>query len=211
LLERAIASLYDTASDPGNVEVLVRYDNDDLSVLEAAEVCGLNWDHPWIDIIGEPHGYTGMATYYNELAATASGDWLLIFNDDALMQTPGWDAIIESRGPGLKNLSIDNNHGRAYACFPCVPKRWFDICGHLALDTRVDSWLQQVAQATDCFVEENDVFILHDRYDLTGNNDDETFRRRYIDAEFWTSFDSPENQATRGEDVRRIREAMGAA
>ena len=199
LLARAVGALYDNADDPDHIEVLARFDSDAYHEPPPGVLA----------VIGEPLGYVGMGAYYNELAEAATGDWLLIYNDDAMVSTRSWDTIIESRGPGLKNLSIDNNHGRQYACFPCVPKRWFDICGHLALDTRVDSWLQQVAIAADCFVEENDVFILHDRYDLTGNNEDETYRRRYLDAEFWVSFDSPENWAARVKDAELIRAAIG--
>lgn len=205
LLARAVSSLLDTASSPANVEIMLRFDTDDETATESIERC----EAPNLTaIIGEPLGYMGYATYSNELAEVATGDWLMVFNDDALMQTPSWDSVIESRGSDLKNLSLDNNHGRQYACFPCVPRQWYGVCGHLALDVRLDSWLQEVAQIAGCFVEENQVYILHDRHDLTGNNDDEIYRNRYTDPAFWTSYDSAESRTARNVDAEKIRAAL---
>lgn len=202
LLARAVQSLVHSASDPCGVEILGRFDDDDPMLERGLEIVDKA-------TVGAPLGYIGMGVMYNELADQATGEWLLIFNDDALMQTQGWDDVIENYGTlKLRNLSLGNNHNRTeLAPFPCVPKRWFEVCGRITGDTRVDSWLQCVAQEAGCFVPEKGVEILHDRFDLTGNNDDETYRNRHIDPSFFTNFNTPEAQAGRAHDAQLIREA----
>jgi hypothetical protein len=39
-------------------------------------------------------GYDSLHEYYNELASKATGDWLMLWNDDAVMETEGWDEKI---------------------------------------------------------------------------------------------------------------------
>jgi hypothetical protein len=199
LYERAVASLLDNASNPDDIEILARLDEDDYRQYENCTGTLL---------VDRSLGYLGQHEYNNQLAQIATGKWLMIGNDDEICQSAGWDEIIASYGDQLCELSLASNHGRDYACFPVVPRRWFEICGHLSLDCRIDSWLAEVAHGAGCFIEEDRIFILHDRADLTGNNDDEIYQQRYVDPAFWKSFDYAENRAARARDVALIRAAM---
>lgn len=197
LYKRSIVSLLDNADNPANVQILARLDEDDD--YHAYE--GL----PGMLLVDLPYGYEGQHRYNNQLAEHATGDWLMIWNDDALCKTQSWDSIIESHAGRFELLSLDNNQPKAYGCFPVVPRKWFEACGHLSLDCRVDTWLNEVAKGAGCFVDEPRVYIFHDRADLTGNNDDEVYKTRYLHADFYTSFDKPEMQAARQADVEVIR------
>lgn len=196
LYARAVASLLDHASHPEQVEILARLDEDDYNQYQ-----GL----PGRLVVDIPLGYGGQHDYNNQLAELATGEWLMVFNDDALMQTQGWDDVIHEH-EGFHLLSLDNNNGRQYACFPAVPRKWYEICGHLALDCRIDSWMQEVAHEVGCFVEENRVFILHDRHDLTGNNDDETYRATKLVGQ--ESFYSQESIDARHRDALLLRDYL---
>lgn len=206
LLARSLKSLLDTASDPQDVEVLVRIDTDDPTS-----------DRYWLTLLdcgsfrmfaGESFGYTGQHIYTNALAGAARGDWLMNWNDDALMLTEGWDEVVRRHDGRFELLAFAHNHGEDYDPFVCVPHRWFDTCGHLSLDCRLDTWMGQVARGAGCFVREHEVVVLHDRADLTGNNDDKGYRDRYTDPGFETSFWTEEMVAARASDVAHIRGAM---
>jgi hypothetical protein len=187
--------------NPHRVEVLARLDEDDYQQYKGC---------PGTLVVDRPYGYAGQHLYNNQLAQLATGDWLMIWNDDALMQTPRWDEIIHLAGlaHSMALLSLDNNQPREYACFPVVPRRWFELCGHLSLDCRVDTWLNAVAKQAGCFVEEHGVYVFHDRADLTGNNDDEVYKARYAHPDFYSSFDEPAMVQARLIDSTLIRSAM---
>ena len=58
-----------------------------------------------------------------------------------------------------------------------VPKLWADMFGYFSAHQLNDNWVSQVAYMAD-IVENIDVHIEHDRFDLTGNNNDENFQNR---------------------------------
>lgn len=144
LLAKSIASLLDTAE--GDVEVLVRFDDDDKETAGAVPHKGSEVVSEWAGKIkvkfGQRHGYRNLHLYYNELAEIASGDWLLLWNDDAVMNTEGWDAKIHAAGGGLKVL---NATGRLNL-FPIFTKKLRDVLGHVSLQAHSDSWLQVVSR-----------------------------------------------------------------
>ena len=76
----------------------------------------------------------------------------------------------------------DNHDGHPYAIFPIVPKDWFMLMGHLSQNAQNDAWLSHIAYMLDIF-QRIDVEFIHDRADITGNNDDETFQnRKYMEG-----------------------------
>ena len=99
------------------------------------------------------------------------------------MLTEGWDEVITSYNGQFKLLGPKDNHnGHPYAILPIVPKDWFRLMDHLSQNAQNDAWLSHIAYMLDIF-ERIDVEILHDRADLTGNNDDETFKnRKYMEG-----------------------------
>ena len=133
--------------------------------------------------IFKPLGYENLHTYVNTLASSANGDWLMFWNDDGIMLTEKWDDVIESYTGQFKLLAPKDNHnGHPYAIFPIVPMDWFKLMDHLSINAQNDAWLSHIAYMLDIF-ERIDVEFLHDRADITGNNDDETFRnRKYMEG-----------------------------
>jgi hypothetical protein len=65
--------------------------------------------------------------------------------------------------------------------FPIVPRDWLTLFECLSPAQQTDAWISQVAWLTDSMITiESEV--LHDRADITGNNDDEIYQERvYLD------------------------------
>lgn len=133
--------------------------------------------------IFKPLGYENLHIYVNTLAGAATGDWFFFWNDDCLMVSEGWDEVIDQYNGQFKLLGPKDNHnGHPYAILPIVPRDWFILMGHLSQNTQNDAWLSHIAYMLDIF-ERVDFEFIHDRADITGNNDDETFKnRKYMEG-----------------------------
>lgn len=168
---QSVAGLRAKASEP--IEVLAYVDDDDmLPYFGCADHC----------IQGPRVGYAGMHDMVNALAGIAEGEWLLLWNDDAVMQTAAWDAIVDRHGYNV--LNPRTNHGHGVVPFPLVPRRWVQALGHFSLNRHCDSWWQEIGHRLDRIVDV-DIDVHHDRADLTGNNDDATFAERDYDPDFY--------------------------
>ena len=187
VLKSSLESLISKATDPEKVELLLGIDDDDDGAREYIEQeiapmlreykveCRAN--------IFKPLGYENLHVYVNTLAGNASGDWLFFWNDDGIMVTDGWDDVIRSYTGQFKLLAPRDNHdGHPYAIFPIVPRDWFTLVDHLSQNAQNDAWLSHIAYMLDIF-ERIDVEFIHDRADITGNNDDPTFQnRKYMEG-----------------------------
>lgn len=182
VLKKSLESLINSASDPSRLEILLGLDDDDEDIRpfiekeiapfmqEKGVECRAN--------IFEPLGYKKLNIYVNTLASSATGQWIFFWNDDAIMETQGWDDIIESKNGEFKLFAPHDNHnGHPYAILPILPMDWFRLMDHLSLNAQNDAWLSHIAYMLDIF-ERIDITFLHDRADLTGNNDDDTFKAR---------------------------------
>ena len=187
VLKASIMSLLDTVKDPNCLELLFGLDEDDNKVIdyikdELAPILQEKGVESRANIF-KPLGYENLHNYVNTLAQSATGDWLFFWNDDCLMTTPDWDEVINSYTGQFKLLAPKDNHeGHPYAILPIVPKDWFILMGHLSQNAQNDAWLSHIAYMLDIF-ERIDVEFIHDRADITGNNDDETFKnRKYMEG-----------------------------
>lgn len=187
MLKKSIQSLVDTANEPESIEIMFGIDNDDTAVSDYIknEIAPILQDAK-IEAranVFQPLGYENLHNYVNTLAENCSGEWLFFWNDDALMLSENWDDVINSYTGQFKLLGPKDNHnGHPYAILPIVPRDWFILIGHLSQNAQNDAWLSHVAYMLDIF-ERIDVEILHDRADLTGNNNDETFKnRKYMEG-----------------------------
>ena len=182
-LDRSVSSLLDLAADPGSIQWLFGFDNDDLETFKWFQQHVL----PKIIKSGaqytcmgfEPIGYVKLHEYVNQLASKATGDWFVFWNDDAVMQTQGWDTEIVSHTGTFCLQAFETHNKHPYSIFPIVPKKWYELIGHLSKHQLNDAWLSQIAWMLDIVVR-IPVEVKHDRYDLTGNNNDKTYKSRII-------------------------------
>lgn len=211
VLKTSLMSLLDNVKEANEIEIILGMDEDDTDVISyVKDELGPILQEKGVETkanIFKPLGYTNLHQYVNTLAGNASGDWLFFWNDDCLMETKNWDEVINSYTGQFKLLAPNDNHdGHPYAILPIVPKDWFILMGHLSQNAQNDAWLSHIAYMLDIF-ERIDVKFIHDRADITGNNDDETFRnRKYMEGnpEDPADFGHPNMQQARVNTAHKI-------
>lgn len=182
-LEHSILSLVNTADNVDLFQMLLGFDRDDAETIDYFK----QTLQPKLDDLGvnyqarvfEPLGYNRLNEYVNSLANCADADWLVFWNDDAVMETPGWDTVISKHTGEFKLLAFHTHRDHPYSIFPIVPCEWLELFGYLSPHPLSDAWLSQQAYVLDIW-ERIDVHVTHDRYDLTGNNQDSTYKKREI-------------------------------
>ena len=182
-LEKSVKSLYELADSPESIQLMLGFDDDDAEGVEAFQ----NLLQPWLNqqninytaLSFQALGYTRLNEYVNKLALESDSDWLVFWNDDAYMETLGWDTVISSHTNEFKLLAFHTHNDHPYSIFPIVPRAWLDCMGYLSPHQISDAWLSQQAFMLDIW-ERIPVDVIHDRHDLTGNNGDETFHNRIM-------------------------------
>lgn len=198
LLDRAVQSVFETADNPGQVKFLVEVDADDPELDLYREISSLQ-----LSVIGSRHGYEALQGYYNSMAYDGEGDWMLVWNDDAMMLTEGWDDIIAEQNhtvPNVLNFTGELN------LFPAVSRPFYDVLGHLSLQCHTDTWIQEVARAAR--IEKplmGKIQIDHVRDRIDDATKRETQRLYEVTS---PAFLSDEMKKLRTEDVKTLQEAM---
>lgn len=182
LMFKSLKTLIDNAKNTSDIEFLIAIDNDDQSSHDYINDNVLPWfDKHKYDIkvfSMERAGYEQLQKYVNFLGFQSCGRWMLFWNDDAIMQSKNWDEDITQHNGKLSIIRFKDNHNsHPYSVFPVVPREWIMLFETLSPAQQTDSWISQVAYLTDCMIT-IDSEVLHDRADLTGNNDDEIYQER---------------------------------
>ena len=186
-LVKSVGSLLANAQDTSRIELLIAYDQDDDQSREFFE-------NTWSGFVGqseatskvfetERFGYLRLYKYVNFLAEQASGDWIMFWNDDALMLTENWDEeILKQEGFfGLVRMScVTMNH--PFALFPIVPRSWIDFFGRVSPVNHSDWWIYHVTTSVGR-MRNIPVQVFHDRADVTGGNNDDTFKEQSYAAD----------------------------
>jgi hypothetical protein len=167
-LAETLDGLWELADDPAVLQAIVAVDPDDRATLAITNLppgC-------WLWVAPERYGYQGLHLYLNQLATMARGRWLMWWNDDMRMQTRGWDTIIRQSPQGV--LWPYANHVQHANIVPIWPRAWSDAAGMVTPTMHMDTWLQYAADQLGCH-RRIPVHVLHDRADVTGGHDDETY------------------------------------
>jgi hypothetical protein len=180
-LGRSVRSLIKLADHPDRLQLMFAFDNDDAAGTEyfKTEL------QPWLDEQELSYtamqfcrlGYHRLHIYNNKLAEQTDARWLMIWNDDAVMQTQGWDTEIMNYQGQFKLLAFHTHLDHPYSIFPILPRKWYELLGYISPHPTQDGWVSQQAYMLDIYLR-IPVDVLHDRFDLTGNNNDETFKNR---------------------------------
>lgn len=201
--ERAIPA-YQSIQSLGqhkNIEVLMYVDLDDEQLDEYFELRSR-----MVKIYtGERYYYRELHKYYNFLARQASGDWLLLWNDDAIMETEDWIKKICAHDPS-KPIVLSPYHPNDNL-FPVISRKWYDTLQHYSLNTHADSWVQEIGQWTGTQIYVPDIKISHRLPIHFDSVDDDTYKEGRQDI-FITSeeFNSEEMIRLRRKDADKIRD-----
>lgn len=183
VLKRSVMSLINRAVNPSSIQVIFGFDEDDITasnyfleeIAPELEKRKINFKA----LMFEPMGYARLNEYVNEMACQANAHWLFMWNDDALMDTTGWDKEISKYTGDFKVLAVHTHNEHPYSIFPIVPQKWFEICGYISPHQSIDGYVSQLAYLIDR-IDRINVYVTHDRYDLTGNNNDKTYQDRVM-------------------------------
>jgi hypothetical protein len=182
LIEESVTTLLNNAHDSNKIELLIAIDDDD----EESNDYFLNgqwetflsqWQVQHRVFTMERFGYLGLFKYVNFLAKNSSGSHIMFWNDDAKMITKGWDTEIEKNKDyfGLLRMPCIN-HIHPLALFPIVPIKWVELFGTVSKVNHSDWWIYQVCKPINR-VKDIAVEVYHDRFDISGNNNDSVFNQ----------------------------------
>lgn len=213
-LERSICSLVDNADEIKRVQLMFGFDDDDtVGATHFAEVIQPYLDKKKVNYTAlsfEPMGYIRLNEYVNELARNSDARWLVFWNDDAIMHSQHWDTDIMKYEGQFKVLAFDTHNKHPYSIFPIVPRMWLELLGYLSPHQISDGWISQQAYMLD-IMERTDIKVEHDRFDLTGNNHDETFKNRPMlegNPNDPRDFHHVKNDTLRNEDAAKIAQYL---
>lgn len=182
-LKNSLVSLVDAMDNPTRNVIMLGFDEDDVQSMAYYEqnivpyllekqVTHVAFKFPRM-------GYLRLNEYVNTLAMFSDAKWLFFYNDDTVMQTAGWDSKIMEHDGEFKLLAVHTNREHPYSVFPILPKEWYKLIGHVSPHSYSDTWVSEIGYLLD-IVEFIDVWVIHDRHDLTGNNGDATYEERNI-------------------------------
>lgn len=174
----SINSLYSRASDPKSIQLILCFDRDDIigpkyfgeNIEPMLNKKGINYTI----VVSERLGYAKLNQYYNLLAKMADADWLFVWNDDATMDTQGWDSIITEHTGQFLVLSVITHNEHPYTIFPIMPSMWVKILGRLSRHLEIDCEISQMAYLIGIF-KRVPIYCTHYRPDLTDKDPDATF------------------------------------
>lgn len=216
MLERSIMSLIDNAADATNIEWIMAFDDDDadsLAYFQEKIIPRIEASGGAYEVMIFPRlGYQRLNEYINALAAEAQGEWMIFWNDDAVMLDQDWDNSIRAETGRFVIQAFDTHKGHPYSIFPIVPRAWYDVLGHLSLHPLNDAWISQIAWLLDIMLR-TEIKVDHDRFDLTGNNKDATFDGRRMwelegNPQNPRDFNHVNNRQLRMQDAARLHQYM---
>ncbi|GAA0487926.1 aspartyl/asparaginyl beta-hydroxylase domain-containing protein [Streptomyces sp. NPDC046215] len=195
---RFLDSVARTAAAPGRVEVLFYVDADDPDLARYRALfdrarwrfgrlgrCALHVGDP----VGVPHAW-------NRLAEAATGDVLMMANDDQLYIDYGWDAALDARitdlsalhPDGVLCLYFDDGQYPEGGCdFPAVTRPWYDTLGYFTptifQQWEVEKWVFDIADRLHRLYPVPGVLVEHRHYQDYKAPFDATYQRHRMTRE----------------------------
>ncbi|MDA8191108.1 MAG: glycosyltransferase family A protein [Gammaproteobacteria bacterium] len=129
-LRRALDSLRDNADDPSIIELVLRVDFDDKLTQTFLR------QRQEMFIVGpREKGYASLPKFMNQCASISTGDVIMMFNDDAIVETSGWDTKLLSCAndypDGVFNIGVDTGLNANLFPFSIVSRRIFKKLGFI--------------------------------------------------------------------------------
>lgn len=144
-LFKAIKSIFDTTR-PGQVDIILRMDEDD------SRACSMRDELVELGckvLIGPRlQGYSSLPTFIREMSDVAKTYWIMLFNDDAVIEGTGWVDYIEQKGEGNAVFQAEHHclGGSHYlndtgGPFPIMPRNCWQQFGRAEPPSDADRWV----------------------------------------------------------------------
>jgi hypothetical protein len=182
-LAKSIRSVLDMADDPTQIQILMATDVDDTdsdvyiktNIIPDLEQRGITYVYTSYP----RQGYANLHKYYNDLAGYAQTNWLVVWNDDAVMMSKGWDTAIRRYDGEFRVLAFDTHNQHPYSIFPVIPRDWYALLGCISNHQMVDAVVSQMSYMLDIMTR-TDIKVEHERIDLVGLEPDATHLEREL-------------------------------
>lgn len=182
MFTESVDSLLSNVSSLDQIEILVAMDDDDDETVNEIKKIIHNKKNIKLFLFTRKH-YHGLHEYINFLAKQCSGKFIMIWNDDCLMETKDWDKFIMEYdnkfvmlSPKVKNMEHYWKHQGVL--FPIIPKKWVTTIGSISPVHACDSWIDVLAKRLGIFTNLETVVLSHNRFDLIGKAGDITHNER---------------------------------
>ena len=132
-LVTSLTSICNNFSGDGELEILIAYDRDDEESRQFFKDTWPDLNRYWPRVSlqifeSERYGYTQLHRYVNLLGSHATGDWIMFWNDDAVMLTNAWDREVLKYPDYFGCLRMQCiNHQHPFALFPLIPQGWIKL------------------------------------------------------------------------------------
>jgi aspartyl/asparaginyl beta-hydroxylase (cupin superfamily) len=195
-LAALLRSVEQTAHRPDRVEVLCYVDNDDPELPRYQALLGggtFGRLGRCVLHAGEP---LGVPTAWNVLADLATGDYLLMANDDQLYVSYGWDLAVDAAAAALARDHPDEigclyfdagQYGSAAPDFPMISRAWYRALGYFAptifQQWSAEKWIFDIAHQAGRLNPVPGVFVEHRHYQEFKAPFDTTYQRHRLTRE----------------------------
>jgi len=190
ILKNSINSLLNNANNSENIQILIKFDFDDeQSIKRFSE---LNLRKQDVVLFGNRfRGYKDHHLFLNDLAKLAEGEFLFTWNDDTTMLSKDWDLEIQKYSGQFIVLKPQHNMKTLleFNGNPIYPKKWADLCGHVAMNCHTDNWIDEISINLK-IKQEVQIFIRNDAKHWGGFVDDQTYREGSIHQYDHDDYDS---------------------
>jgi hypothetical protein len=107
----------------------------------------------------------------------------MFWNDDAVMLTNAWDREVLKYPDYFGCLRMQCiNHQHPFALFPIIPQGWVKLFKEISPVVHSDWWIYNVTAPLTRMLNIR-VDVYHNRADITGGNNDETYRETSYSAD----------------------------
>jgi hypothetical protein len=173
-LRKAFSAFEEYTSDLTKLEVILVMDDDDPGVEDVRKIAELAAFTVKVFVVQKSEWVS--QAYINYGCKQATGDVIMLFNDDCYMVTPEWDLLIEKRAGERKvwfmslydSTYDDDPDERAggFAKFPCVSRKAYEAVGFM-LYPQIRSWgadnvCDKMYRLARCYLMCHEVRIQHD-------------------------------------------------
>lgn len=177
---KSISSLIENCNNVNNIEILLGVDYDDVETTE--KISKFISDKNYIKLYYyERQRYRGLHHYINDLVKKTTDGSLMLWNDDAIMTSINWDTeILNLHDDNFivinpKVINMEQYSRNDTILFPIIPKKWIEITESWSPTPGLDSWIDVLSKKLGITQSTGNISILHDRFDISGNNRDKTY------------------------------------
>ena len=171
---KSINSILDNVSDVNNIEILLRIDIDDDIILHNLHRFE-SLPNVKVTIGDKMRGWLDNHHFHKENCEISTGEFIQLWSDDLIMKTKDFDKIIQHKYSS-KTCVVSWEDGTEWVCAPMISRNIYEITGAFGKQTFCDSYLCEIGSQCEIYYYDSNINVIHDRYDITGNNLHTEFR-----------------------------------